>query len=43
LGTWHPALLWTPLGMILLGAITGCVPAVKAYRTHVAENLIPVS
>jgi putative ABC transport system permease protein len=43
LGTWHPALLWTPLGMILLGAITGCVPAIKAYRTHVAENLIPVS
>lgn len=43
LGAWHPALLWTPLGMILLGALTGCIPAIKAYRTHVAENLIPVS
>jgi len=40
---WHSALLWTPIGMIALGALTGCVPAIKAYRTPVAENLLPVS
>lgn len=43
IGAWHPALIWTPLGMVLLGALTGCIPAIKAYRTQVAENLIPVS
>ncbi|MBT5926468.1 MAG: ABC transporter permease [Verrucomicrobia bacterium] len=40
---WHNALLWTPIGMIGLGALTGCIPAFKAYRTQVAENLLPVS
>ena len=43
LWTWHPALVWTPLCMVALGAITGCIPAIKAYRTHVADHLIPTS
>lgn len=37
------ALLLTPLLMTMLGAIAGLVPAFKAYRTDVAENLTPVS
>ncbi len=39
----HPVMLWAPLGMIALGALAGVVPAFKAYRTHVAEYLSPVS
>jgi len=41
--TWHPVLVTAPLGMILLGALVGLVPAWKAYRTDVAENLAPHS
>lgn len=37
------ALLFTPLLMLLVGAIAGILPALKAYRTDVAENLAPVS
>ena len=39
----HSAMMWTPAGMIALGALTGCIPAAKAYLTPVAENLLPVS
>ena len=39
----HPVLIYTPLGMTALGAISGIVPAIKAYATDVAENLVPVS
>lgn len=36
--------LWlTPLGMVLLGALAGLFPALKAYRTDVAGNLNPTS
>jgi putative ABC transport system permease protein len=36
--------LWiTPVGMILLGALAGLVPAFKAYRTDVASNLTSLS
>jgi hypothetical protein len=36
------AVLWlTPVGMLLVGAIAGLVPAFKAYRTDVASNLVP--
>jgi putative ABC transport system permease protein len=38
-----PILVWTPVAMIVLGAIAGVVPAVKAYRTDVASNLLPLS
>jgi putative ABC transport system permease protein len=39
----HPALGWTPLGMVLIGALAGCLPAWKAYATDVASNLAPQS
>jgi hypothetical protein len=32
-----------PLGLVALGAVVGIIPALKAYRTDVAENLIPQS
>ena len=36
--------LWaTPVGMVMLGAAAGLVPALKAYRTDVASNLTPLS
>ena len=41
--TMHPVLLLAPAGMIALGAVAGIVPAWKAYRTDVAENLVPAS
>ena len=39
----HPVLIIAPLALIALSAIAGLVPAFKAYRTPVAENLIPVA
>ena len=38
-----PALWMTPVGMIILGALAGLVPAFKAYRTDVSSNLTPLS
>jgi putative ABC transport system permease protein len=35
------ALWFAPLVMIALGALAGIVPAIKAYRTDVSENLAP--
>ena len=40
---WHPALWLTPLALIALGAAAGLLPAWKAYRTDVAEHLVPMS
>lgn len=40
---WQPVLAICPAGMILLSALGGIVPALKAYRTPVAETLAPVS
>jgi putative ABC transport system permease protein len=39
----HPILAVGPAGMTLLGAVSGVVPALKAYQTDVATNLIPHS
>ena len=39
----HAVMLWAPLALIGLSALGGVVPALKAYRTNVAENLTPVS
>ena len=39
----NPVMLWSPLGLIALGAVAGIIPAFKAYRTDVAENLSPLS
>lgn len=36
---WHPAYLWTPLGLIGVGLLAGLVPAIQAYRTDVAAQL----
>ena len=41
--TYNPIMLWAPPGMIALCALCGLLPAWKAYRTDVAENLAPVS
>ena len=35
----HPALWWTPIGMLMMGALAGLLPAFKAYRTEVATTL----
>ena len=40
---YNPVMLWAPLGMIGLCALSGLLPAMKAYRTDVAENLAPIS
>lgn len=39
----HPVWVIAPIGMISLGALAGLIPAWKAYRTDVAENLVPHS
>jgi putative ABC transport system permease protein len=36
-------MLWAPAALIVLGALAGVIPAIKAYRTHVAEYLVPTS
>jgi len=36
-------MLWAPAGLIGMGALAGIVPAIKACRTPVAENLAPLS
>ena len=38
----HPALYLTPVGMVLIGALSGVVPALKAYSTDVAGTLARV-
>jgi putative ABC transport system permease protein len=38
-----PVFLGAPAGLVLISAAAGVVPAWKAYRTPVAENLIPES
>jgi len=37
--SWHSVMVWGPLALITLGAAAGIVPAIKAYRVDVAENL----
>jgi len=38
---WHPVLALAPLGMTLLSAVAGLLPAAQAYRTDVASGLSP--
>lgn len=40
---YHPSLVLAPLGMVVLGALAGILPALKAYSTDVAANLVPTS
>ncbi|MHC4164877.1 MAG: ABC transporter permease, partial [Planctomycetota bacterium] len=39
----HDVFWITPLAMVTLGALAGLLPAFKAYRTPVAENLAPTA
>jgi putative ABC transport system permease protein len=39
----HPVMLWSPAASIALGGLAGILPALKAYRTDVAQNLVPPS
>jgi len=39
----HPILWMAPVGMTVIGALSGIVPALKAYGTDVASNLTPIS
>ena len=39
----HPALVAAPLAMVVLGALAGIVPALRAYATDVATHLAPAS
>jgi putative ABC transport system permease protein len=41
--SFHPVLVLAPLGMTLMGALAGLLPAWKAYRSDVASNLSPLS
>ncbi|HZQ48217.1 MAG TPA: ABC transporter permease, partial [Verrucomicrobiae bacterium] len=40
---YNAVMLWAPAMLIGLGALAGVVPAIKAYRTQVAEHLTPTS
>lgn len=40
---WHPVMLWAPGLIVGMSALAGLIPAVKAYRTNVADYLVPVS
>jgi putative ABC transport system permease protein len=40
---YNPVMLWAPGALIALAGLAGVVPALKAYRTDVAEHLTPVS
>jgi putative ABC transport system permease protein len=40
---WHPALAIVPVASVVIGALAGVIPALRAYRTDVAENLVPSS
>jgi len=39
----NPVMLWAPAALVSLGALAGIIPAIKAYRTSVAEHLAPSS
>lgn len=41
--SWHPAMLWMPLGMLVLGGLAGLAPALRAYRTEVSRHLAPLA
>ncbi|MBI3830785.1 MAG: ABC transporter permease [Planctomycetes bacterium] len=38
-----PVVVVAPIAMVLIGALAGVVPAIKAYSTDVASNLTPTS
>ncbi len=40
---YHPSLWMAPVGVTVLGALAGIIPAIKAYGTDVATHLVPHS
>jgi putative ABC transport system permease protein len=38
---WHPVFLFGAIGLLLLSAIAGLLPALQAYQTEVASSLAP--
>lgn len=36
---WHPVLMLAPLGMLILGAVAGLLPAFRAYSVDVSDGL----
>jgi putative ABC transport system permease protein len=40
---WEPVMGWAPVALILMSALAGVVPALKAYRVDVAAGLSPES
>lgn len=36
-------MVWVPAALVGASALAGIIPAIKAYRTNVADNLVPVS
>ena len=40
---YHPVFWAAPLGIVVLGALAGLLPAMKAYRTDVASHLAPTT
>jgi len=41
--TLTPTIVWVPLAVTAFGALSGLLPAWRAYRTDVAEGLAPMS
>ncbi len=39
----HPVFIFAPIGIVFLGSLAGIIPAIKAYQSPVAENLVPQS
>ena len=39
----QPIFVWVPAGMLVLGVISGLLPAIVAYQTEVSRNLAPSS
>jgi len=39
----YPIMIWESVAFVTLGALAGIIPAAKAYRTEVAQNLTPLS
>lgn len=41
--SYHPVMWKAPVAIIIAGALAGILPAIKAYSTDVASNLIPAT